>query len=102
MKALVIKQSHLQQRDIAKDKANIDAVGTAKTALAGLTGTPGAAINSAVADFKTAFAKADKNLMSDAQIKAVTDAITAFEADATPDLTKAKAIGTAYTAPAKR
>ena len=39
--------------------------------------------------------------MSDAQIKAVTDAITAFEADATPDLTKAKAIGTAYTAPAE-
>ncbi len=91
----------LTAADIAKDKTNIDAVSAAKTALTGLTGTPAAAdINSAVADFKTAFAKADKNLMSDAQIKAVTDAITAFEADATPDLTKAKAIGTAYTAPA--
>ncbi|MFP3410280.1 flagellin [Bacillus sp. SIMBA_074] len=87
--------------DIAKDQANIDAVGVAKTALGALTGTPtAAAINTAVDNFKTAFAKADKALMSDTQIKAVTDAITAFEADATPDLTKAKAIGTAYTAPA--
>ncbi|KWU56075.1 flagellin [Bacillus mycoides] len=87
--------------DIAKDQANIDAVGVAKTALGALTGTPtAAAINTAVDNFKTAFAKADKALMSDTQIKAVTDAITAFEADATPDLTKAQAIGTAYTAPA--
>ncbi|PFJ17226.1 flagellin [Bacillus cereus] len=85
--------------DIAKDQANIDAVGTAKTALAALTGTSTPEeIATAVDAFKTAFDKVDKNLMGDDQIKAVTDAIEAYEA--APSQTLAQAIGTAYTAPA--
>ncbi|MFJ8526976.1 flagellin [Bacillus sp. NPDC094106] len=82
--------------DITKDQANIDALGAAKTSLAGAADAAAAA--PFVADFKAAFAKADKNLMSDADIKAVNDAIAAFDADTT-DVTKAKAIGIAYKAP---
>ncbi|WIG29124.1 flagellin [Bacillus toyonensis] len=83
--------------DIAKD-TNIAGAGTAKTALAGLAAaaTP-AEITKAVDDFKAAFEKVDKNLMSDAAIKGITDAISAYEA--TPSRTTAQAIGAAYTAP---
>lgn len=83
--------------DIAKD-TNIAAVGTAKAALAGLAATATAPeITKAVDDFKAAFDKVDKNLMSDAAIKGITDAIAAYET--TPSRTTAQAIGTAYTAP---
>ncbi|MGH0597792.1 flagellin [Bacillus mycoides] len=85
--------------DIAKDQANITDLGTAKTALAGLTaGSTPAELKSAVDDFKAAFDKVDKSLMNDAAIKDITKKIAAFEA--TPTLATAQAIGAAYTAPA--
>ncbi|MCU4765856.1 flagellin [Bacillus toyonensis] len=84
--------------DIAADKTNTDAVGVAKTALGALTGTSTPAqIKTAVDNFKSAFDKVDKNLMSDAAIKDIKEKIEAYEA--APDLAKAQAIGTAYTAP---
>ncbi|MEK7017228.1 flagellin N-terminal helical domain-containing protein [Bacillus sp. FSL R9-9410] len=85
--------------DIATDKTNTDAVGVAKTALGTLTGTSTPAqIKTAVDNFKSAFDKVDKNLMNDAAIKDIKEKIEAYEA--APDLAKAQAIGTAYTAPA--
>ncbi|NSL65853.1 flagellin N-terminal helical domain-containing protein [Bacillus toyonensis] len=84
--------------DIAADKTNTDAVGVAKTALGALTGTSTPAqIKTAVDNFKSAFDKVDKNLMSDAAIKDIKEKIEAYEA--APDLAKAQAIGTAYTVP---
>ncbi|HFK1546221.1 TPA: flagellin [Bacillus albus] len=85
--------------DIAKD-TNIAAAGTAKTALAALGGTATPAeITKAVDDFKAAFEKVDKNLMSDAAITGIENAIKAYDAAGTKTVTLAQAIGTAYTAP---
>ncbi|MEH7536512.1 flagellin N-terminal helical domain-containing protein [Bacillus toyonensis] len=85
--------------DIAKD-TNIAGAGTAKTALAGLTNTSTAPqIQTAVDNFKAAFEKVDKNLMSDAAITGIETAIKAYDDAPTKTLALAQAIGTAYTAP---
>ncbi|PEU24116.1 flagellin N-terminal helical domain-containing protein [Bacillus wiedmannii] len=85
--------------DIAKD-TNIAALTTAQGKLAGLTGTPSAAaLTTAVDEFKAAFEKVDKNLMSDTQITGIENAIKAYDGATTKTLTLAQAVGTAYTAP---
>ncbi|MEM5626626.1 flagellin [Bacillus wiedmannii] len=85
--------------DIAKD-TNIAALTAAQGKLAALTGTPTpAALTTAVDEFKAAFEKVDKNLMSDTQIKDIKNAIKAYDGAATKTLTLAQAVGTAYTAP---
>ncbi|PFL45031.1 flagellin, partial [Bacillus anthracis] len=73
--------------DIAKD-TNIAALTAAQGKLAALTGTPTpAALTTAVDEFKAAFEKVDKNLMSDTQIKDIKNAIKAYDGAATKTLT---------------
>nr|ABU96045.2 flagellin [Bacillus thuringiensis serovar novosibirsk] len=85
--------------DIAKD-TNIAALTSAQGKLAALTGTPApAALTTAVDEFKAAFEKVDKNLMSDTQITGIENAIKAYDGATTKTLALAQAVGTAYTAP---
>ncbi|HDR6297473.1 TPA: flagellin [Bacillus cereus] len=86
--------------DIAKD-TNIAALTAAQGKLAGLaTAATPAEMTTAVEEFKTAFKNVDKNLMNDTAITGIETAIKAFDDAGTKTVALAKAVGTAYTAPA--